>query len=138
VAGCSKRALRHEHLRSRLELDRRPRLVRDQTVDFASSDFTYGDVGLSPPKQPFEYIPNVGYGESLVYNVKGSNGKRIKDLILNPETIGLAFTGAITRWDDPAIAALNPQALLPDAKNFRPVPITGSGGQRDAQRLPAR
>ncbi len=36
-------------------------------------------------------------------------------LILDGETLGLIFAGAITTWDDPAIQDLNPNATLPHA-----------------------
>ena len=35
--------------------------------------------------------------------------------LLNPGTIARIFSSDITRWDDPAIQALNPEAPLPDA-----------------------
>ena len=48
---------------------------------------------------------------AVVYNVAGlDNG-----LKLDGETIGKIYLGAITKWNDAAIAALNPGVTLPDA-----------------------
>lgn len=35
-------------------------------------------------------------------------------LVLTPEVLGRALDGGITRWNDPAVAALNPGVALPD------------------------
>jgi phosphate transport system substrate-binding protein len=47
---------------------------------------------------------------AVIFNVDG-----VRELNLDAATIAGIFTGAITRWDDPAIAALNPDAALPSA-----------------------
>lgn len=47
---------------------------------------------------------------AIAYNVDG-----LTDLKLDAETIAKIFTGAVTKWNDDAIAALNPDATLPDA-----------------------
>lgn len=47
---------------------------------------------------------------AVVYNVEG-----LDELKLDPATIASIFKGDITSWDDPAIAALNPDATLPSA-----------------------
>lgn len=47
---------------------------------------------------------------ALIFNVDG-----VTDLNLDSSTIAKIFTGAITRWNDPQIASLNPAASLPDA-----------------------
>jgi phosphate transport system substrate-binding protein len=85
-------------------------------VDFGGSDFTYGAGAVVPPVTPYQYLPDVGYGEALMYNLTGTDGQPITGLILDARTIGLIFTGAVTKWDDPSIAALNPQLAgdLPD------------------------
>lgn len=46
---------------------------------------------------------------ALVFNVEG-----VKDLNLDADTIAKIFTGQITKWNDPAIAANNKDAKLPD------------------------
>nr|BFE72832.1 hypothetical protein GCM10020092_061330 [Actinoplanes digitatis] len=45
---------------------------------------------------------------ALAYNVAG-----VGDLRLAPATVAKVFAGAVTTWDDPAIAADNPGAVLP-------------------------
>lgn len=47
---------------------------------------------------------------AAVYNVEG-----VKDLTLDPETLAKIFTGKVTKWNDPAIAATNSGVTLPDA-----------------------
>ena len=48
---------------------------------------------------------------ALVYNLDG-----VADLNLAPATIAGIFTGEITNWNDPAIAADNPGVTLPDLR----------------------
>jgi len=45
---------------------------------------------------------------AIVYNLDG-----VEELQLSPETLARIFKGEITTWDDPAIAADNPDADLP-------------------------
>lgn len=47
---------------------------------------------------------------AVIYNVEG-----VKDLKLDAATMAGIFTGKITKWNDPAIVALNAGATLPDA-----------------------
>lgn len=46
---------------------------------------------------------------AVIYNLDG-----VTDLALDPATIAGIFAGKITKWNDPAIAATNPSAKLPD------------------------
>ena len=46
---------------------------------------------------------------AVVFNVEG-----VDELNLDPKTIADIFAGKITKWNDPAIAATNPDAKLPD------------------------
>ncbi|WP_308798663.1 phosphate ABC transporter substrate-binding protein PstS [Agromyces silvae] len=46
----------------------------------------------------------------LAFNVDG-----VDDLALDASVVARIFSGELTRWDDPAIAELNPAADLPDA-----------------------
>lgn len=55
-------------------------------------------------------IPLVGGAIAVVYHLDG-----VDSLVLDPPTIAAIFSSEITRWDDPAIVALNPDAELPDA-----------------------
>ncbi|RKR75394.1 phosphate ABC transporter substrate-binding protein PstS [Frondihabitans australicus] len=47
---------------------------------------------------------------AIAYNVSG-----VTDLTLDASTIAKIFSGKITKWNDPAIKALNSSATLPDA-----------------------
>jgi len=47
---------------------------------------------------------------AVIFNVEG-----VDDLRLDPDTMAAVFNGTIGTWNDPAIAALNPEAALPDA-----------------------
>lgn len=55
-------------------------------------------------------IPNYLSPIAIIYNVEG-----VDDLKLSPEALAGIFAGKITSWDDPAIAATNEGAPLPDA-----------------------
>lgn len=46
---------------------------------------------------------------AVIYNVEG-----VDELNLSAKTIGQIFEGTITKWNDPAIVADNPDAKLPD------------------------
>lgn len=46
---------------------------------------------------------------AVIFNIEG-----VDALNLDPATIAGLFAGTITNWNDPAIAALNPDATLPD------------------------
>ncbi|WP_030264999.1 phosphate ABC transporter substrate-binding protein PstS [Streptomyces sp. NRRL B-24484] len=55
-------------------------------------------------------LPMVAGLISIVYDVDGVDG-----LVLDAPTVAKVFDGQITKWNDPAIAALNPGAALPNA-----------------------
>jgi len=82
-------------------------------VDFAGSDAALKDDELTAAEDRcgeagiFE-LPNYISAIAVVYNLPG-----VEDLNLSPTTLASIFTGAITTWDDPAIAADNPDASLP-------------------------
>lgn len=47
---------------------------------------------------------------AVIFNIDG-----VSELNLDSSTIAMIFTGAITRWNDPQLVALNPGTRLPDA-----------------------
>ncbi|MFI6103877.1 phosphate ABC transporter substrate-binding protein PstS [Streptomyces sp. NPDC051310] len=53
-------------------------------------------------------LPMVGGPIAIGYNLPG-----VKDLVLDAPTIAKIFNTKIKKWDDPAIAKLNPEAKLP-------------------------
>jgi phosphate transport system substrate-binding protein len=81
-----------------------------QTDDFAGSDSLYGPTEGTPGN--YKVVPVIGGPVAIVFNVAG-----VSNLRLDAATLGKIFNGSITKWNDPAIAKLNPTAKLPD-KNF--------------------
>jgi phosphate transport system substrate-binding protein len=55
-------------------------------------------------------IPLVGGAIAVAYNLEG-----VDTLALNADTVAGIFANTITKWNDPAIVATNPNATLPDA-----------------------
>jgi phosphate transport system substrate-binding protein len=55
-------------------------------------------------------VPNYATSIAVAFNVSG-----VDALKLDPATLAGIFSGKITKWDDPAIVALNPSAKLPSA-----------------------
>lgn len=78
------------------------------TVDFGASDAPMKDEQLA--KLPdVVHVPTVLGAVVVTYNAPGA-----KALKLTPETLAAIFLGKITRWNDPALAAVNPGEKLPD------------------------
>ncbi|MDQ3364451.1 MAG: phosphate ABC transporter substrate-binding protein PstS [Myxococcota bacterium] len=82
----------------------------DQVVDYACSDAPYKEADLGKlGGREFFYIPNVLGAITVSYNLAGVEG-----LQLSAETLARIFQRAVTKWNDPAIAADNPGVKLPD------------------------
>ncbi|MEZ5185152.1 MAG: phosphate ABC transporter substrate-binding protein PstS [Candidatus Nanopelagicales bacterium] len=84
-------------------------------VAFAGSDAAMeepelGDAAARCDSNPPINIPMVGGAIALTYNLEG-----VDSLVLTPEVTAKIFNNEITNWNDPAIAAVNPDATLPDA-----------------------
>jgi len=100
------------------------------TVDFAGSDAALDDEELASAQERcaggeiFE-LPNYISPIAVIYNLEG-----VDELNLKPATIAGIFTGAITTWNDPAIAADNPDATLP-ATAITPVHRADDSGTTD-------
>ncbi len=58
---------------------------------------------------PAWHLPTYVSPVAVIFNLEG-----ISNLNLKAETIGKIFAGEITKWNDPAIAADNPDVKLPD------------------------
>ena len=80
-----------------------------KTVDFAGSDAPLKDDELA--KQGLFQFPTVVGGVVPVVNVPGVTAG---ELTLSGEVLGNIYLGKITKWNDPAIVALNPKVKLPD------------------------
>ncbi|MBV5273757.1 MAG: phosphate ABC transporter substrate-binding protein PstS [Lamprocystis purpurea] len=79
------------------------------TVDFAASDAAMEDAEIAKVKQGVVLLPMTAGEIVLIYNLKG-----VKDLKLSRAAYAGIFSGTITKWNDPAIAATNPGVALPD------------------------
>ncbi|MFD0584034.1 substrate-binding domain-containing protein [Dactylosporangium darangshiense] len=83
----------------------------DGTVDWGAWDVPYG-VEDQQPSRGYTYMPGTAGATAFKYNLRIGN-RRITSLRLSGENIAKIFTGVLTRWDDPAIAAENPGLALP-------------------------
>jgi phosphate transport system substrate-binding protein len=84
--------------------------IDSKTVDFGASDMPQTDDVLKSKGQM--QFPAVIGGTVPVINVKGIAPGQMK---LDSQTLGDIYLGKITRWNDPALKALNPTLALPDA-----------------------
>ena len=76
--------------------------VKDADLAKAAAVCANGGQGIN--------IPLVGGAIAVAYNLEGVDG-----LVLNSDTLAGIFANTITKWNDPAIVATNPNATLPDA-----------------------
>ncbi len=83
--------------------------IKAKTVDFAGSDAPVPEADLDANK--LVQVPTVMGGVTIVMNVPGMDSGKLK---LDGATAANIFRGAITKWNDPAIAKLNPGVKLPD------------------------
>ena len=101
-------------------------------LDFAASDIPFqfqpedGSAPENPAANSYAYIPVTAGGTAFMYNLK-VNGKRVTNLRLSGENVAKVFTGAITKWNDPAILADNPGLTLPARAIVPVVRSDGSG-----------
>ncbi len=84
--------------------------IRGKTVDFGASDAPLKDDELA--KDGLVQFPTVIGGVVPVVNIKGIAPGQLK---LSGKLLGDIYLGKITRWNDPALTALNPGVPLPDA-----------------------
>ncbi|HXW33242.1 MAG TPA: phosphate ABC transporter substrate-binding protein PstS [Acidimicrobiales bacterium] len=100
------------------------------TTDFAASDIPFqtnpgdGSAPETPVPNSYAYMPITAGGTVFMYNLK-IDGNQVTNLRLSGENIAKIFSGEITNWDDPAIAADNPALKLP---NEPIVPVVRSDG----------
>lgn len=92
-------------------------------IPYAIANSNEGDVR---PNRGFAYMPIVAGGTAFMYNLE-IGGKRVTNLRLSGETIAKIFTGVITTWNDPEIAADNPSLKLPAIPIVPVVRSDGSG-----------
>jgi phosphate transport system substrate-binding protein len=84
--------------------------IDSKTVDFGATDMPLTDDVLKTKGQM--QFPMVIGGTVPVLNVKGILPGQLK---LDSQVLGDIYLGKITKWNDPALKALNPTLPLPDA-----------------------
>ena len=84
--------------------------IRAKTVDFGASDMPLTDEALS--KDGLVQFPTVIGGVVPVINVAGVPAGQLK---LTGAVLGDIFLGKVTKWNDAAIAGLNPGIALTEA-----------------------
>jgi len=84
--------------------------IEAKTVDFGASDAPLKDEELAAKN--LVQFPTVIGGIVPVVNIKGIAPGQLK---LNGQVLGDIYLGKITRWNDPAVVALNSGVTLPDA-----------------------
>jgi phosphate ABC transporter phosphate-binding protein len=106
-------------------------------TDFAASDIPFqtnpgdGSAPETPQANSYAYMPITAGGTVFMYNLK-IDGQQVTNLRLSGENIAKIFTGAITNWDNPALAADNPGLTLP---NESIVPVVRSDGAGSSYEL---
>jgi len=85
--------------------------IKAATVDFGASDKPLDAADLA--KSGLGQFPVVIGGIVPVFNVPGVAPGAMK---LDGTTLAAIFMGSITKWNDPAIAALNPGVTLPELR----------------------
>lgn len=100
-------------------------------VDFAGSSSALTDDQRRGAEQRCSnnavwHLPLVFGAVALVYNL----GDGIHDLVMNASVLADVFQGRITRWNDPAIVALNGTATMPDLA-ITPIFRSDSSGTTD-------
>ena len=83
--------------------------IKAKTVDFGGTDAPVKEEDLDAAG--LVQVPTVMGGVTIVMNVPGFESGKLK---LDGNTVANIFRGAITKWNDPAIARLNPGVTLPD------------------------
>ena len=99
-------------------------------VDFAGSDSALKDDQVQKAADrcggnPAWNLPLVFGPVALAYNLEG-----VDKLVVNGDVLARIFSGQIKKWNDPAIAALNSGAALPDA-DIKPIYRSDSSGTTD-------
>lgn len=80
------------------------------TIDFGASDIAMTDEEMAQVSQGVVLLPMTGGSVAIAYNLPGIESGLKLPRSVYPEI----FSGAITTWNDPEIAAANPELTLPD------------------------
>lgn len=86
------------------------RQITNKTVDFGGSDAPLNDEQTKATGVDMLHIPMACGADVISYNLPD-----VKDTLkFTPDVIANIFLGKITKWNDPALAAINPGVKLPD------------------------
>ena len=96
--------------------------IDSKTVDFGASDMPQTDEVLNSKGQM--QFPTIIGGVVPVINIKGINPGELK---LTGPVLADIYLGKISKWNDPALKALNPTLPLPDAAIAQVRRADGSG-----------
>ena len=97
------------------------RNLKDEIVDFAGTDAFLTDEEMKE-MNPVVHVPTCMGAVVIAYNLP-----EVKELNLSGEVIADIFCGKISKWDDPRLKELNPQAALPAKDIIQAYRSDGSG-----------
>ncbi len=83
--------------------------ISGRTVDFGATDGPMTESQLRKAPAQLLHIPTVMGAVVPVYNLPGVE----KPLVFSGQVLADIYLGRITRWNDPKLAALNPEVSLP-------------------------
>ena len=87
------------------------RMLSQRTVDIGASDAPMSEEQMRQAPGKILHFPSVMGAVVIAYNLSGVKNA----LKLTGPIVADIFMGKITKWNDPAIAKLNPAANLPDS-----------------------
>jgi phosphate transport system substrate-binding protein len=85
------------------------RQVTNRTVFFGATDGPMTDAQLQAAPAPLLHLPTVLGAVVPIYNLPGASG----ELAFSGSLLADIYLGKVKKWDDPAIARLNPGVRLP-------------------------
>jgi phosphate transport system substrate-binding protein len=89
--------------------------ITEGTVDFGASDGIMTEAQLAKAEQkngPVLHIPMTSGAVAVIYNLAGVDSGQLK---LSGDVLAGIYLKKIAKWNDPAIASLNPDVKLPGA-----------------------
>jgi phosphate transport system substrate-binding protein len=87
------------------------RQITNETVAFGATDGPMTDEQLKAAPGPILHFPTVLGADVPIYNIPGVAA----ELKFSGAVLADIFLGKVTKWDDPAIAKLNPGVKLPES-----------------------
>jgi phosphate transport system substrate-binding protein len=89
--------------------------ITEGTVDFGATDGIMTDAEVTKAESkggPILHIPMTSGSVAIIYNIAGIGPGQLK---LSGDVLANIYMKKITKWNDPAIASLNPDLKLPAA-----------------------